>query len=99
MTDQVSEILEAGIKAYEIKYSGQYKELAELDFKILSDLALQNFKCIRSGECILLVDKPFYVVEWFDSYRPSCYHYSCITKENWSEEGSKAVVVIKSVDR
>lgn len=98
MSDELVHVLRAGIKAHDIKYSGKYNELASLSFFVLTDLALQNFKCIRSGECVLLINKPFYIVYWNEDYRPSIYKYSCILKERWNEEGNKAVEIVKSVE-
>jgi len=93
----VEQLAYAGIIAREVQE--EYPEFNSIAFNIVYDLALQNFRCVKSNECVLLLDEPFYVFRWKPEYNPYNYlTYGCILKHFWHEGGEKTVKIIKSVD-
>lgn len=93
----VDELARAGIIAKEVKE--EYTEFNDINFNVVYDLALQDFCCVKSNECLLLINQPFYIFRWKPEFNPNNYlDYGCILKHFWHEGGERTVKIIKSID-
>lgn len=93
----IESLARAGIVAKDVQE--EYSEFSKIPFSIVYDLSLQNFRCVKSNECVLLINQPFYIFRWQDGFKPNEYlRYGCILKHFWHEGGEKTVKILKSVD-
>jgi hypothetical protein len=95
----LNESLEAGQEA--LKLQKEYPELADLDHRVVTDLAHQNFRCSACGESALRNRESYRILKFKNmDCSPDGFEYTIRFERFWEEEcleGPYGYELIKTV--